>query len=139
MPAAEVGYYDERCAPFIRAHLLGPQGKAVEAKLVIDTGVNCGLILFKDQAILAHWPETKRIGTLTLANGDEIEGYWSWGYMKWLGKPKYVEAWVIERSNKSRHEKQRTEGGYIGIEFLKGTNISFGTKTIEISSLHDDV
>lgn len=129
MSGVEHGYYNDLGAPLLNLRLHGKGSREIEITVLIDTGVNCSLLLFDDCVRIANWPVTNRFESVFLADGSERIGYWTGGYIRWLGQTTYVDTLVIDRPKRARRQP---EAGFIGMGLLRGHQIRLNPSEIEI-------
>lgn len=126
------GYYSELGAPQLDLSLIGQSGRQVVMPVLIDTGLTCSLLLFEDFTRSANWPVTRRVDSVSLADGSIKVGYWTEGYIRLFDETRHVEALVIDRP---RPLHGKGEGGFVGMGILRGTQIYLDKSVVRLRRL----
>ena len=122
------GYYSELGEPLLDLPLHVRDETFLTLTVVVDTGFNRGLLIFKSEAEQAELPPVRRVSAdrMRLADGTVHPITPTFGYVRWLGGLQEIEVAVVRAD---RGERDRC---LIGMEFLRGTDILLGQEAFAI-------
>jgi predicted aspartyl protease len=130
--------YDSFGEPNVTLRFSGGNDPPIPIRLVLDTGFNRSLFIYRVDAQMARLaPTTRFSSSVYLADGSPIHTMVTVGYVEWFGSVRQVEVMVMnDVPNEIARSRKSIPRGLIGMDLLRGLEIGFG-REINIRRLED--